>query len=75
MAMHEQQDVANVRDDRPPLPSSRAAWIAGVLRERLITGAFQPGETDREWAVSRHSRQLSFGWTMVKNATIGTNNS
>jgi DNA-binding GntR family transcriptional regulator len=35
-------------DRHPALPSSRAGWLARVLRERLLGGAFRPGEWIRE---------------------------
>jgi DNA-binding GntR family transcriptional regulator len=38
--------------DRPPVPpSSRARWLARLLRERLLGGAFRPGEWIREAAL------------------------
>ena len=35
----------------PVPPSSRARWLARVLRERLLGGAFRPGEWIREAAL------------------------
>jgi DNA-binding GntR family transcriptional regulator len=35
-------------DRHPAPPSSRAGWLARVLRERLLGGAFRPGEWIRE---------------------------
>jgi DNA-binding GntR family transcriptional regulator len=38
--------------DLPPVPpSSRARWLARLLRERLLGGAFRPGEWIREVAL------------------------
>ncbi|WP_170149522.1 GntR family transcriptional regulator [Rhodoplanes roseus] len=36
------------RPEAEPPPPSRSAWLAQVLRERIITGGYRPGERIRE---------------------------
>jgi len=39
--------------DGDPAPFSRAPWLAAILRERIISGAYSPGERIREQALQK----------------------
>jgi DNA-binding GntR family transcriptional regulator len=47
------QPVNAETKDGVPTPFSRAAWLAAILRERIIGGVYVPGERIREQALQK----------------------